>query len=43
MKLLMEAEMQTAAFLNEIGFIDALYKDNSLQACEAYLEKMLSE
>ncbi|MFL6518200.1 MAG: enoyl-CoA hydratase/isomerase family protein [Bacillus sp. (in: firmicutes)] len=42
MKLLMEAELQTASYLNEIGFIDALYRGNSLKACEAYLEKMLT-
>jgi enoyl-CoA hydratase len=42
MKLLMEAEQQTATYLNEIGFIDAIYTDDSLKACEAYLEKMLT-
>ena len=42
MKLLMEAEQQTATYLNEIGFIDALYTDNSLKACEVYLEKMFA-
>ncbi len=42
MKLLMEAELQTVAYLKEIGFINSLYTDNSLQACESYLETMLS-
>jgi enoyl-CoA hydratase len=42
LKLLMEAELQTAAYLHEIGFVDALYTDNSLQACEAFLEKMVA-
>ncbi|MFL6557384.1 MAG: enoyl-CoA hydratase/isomerase family protein [Bacillus sp. (in: firmicutes)] len=43
MKLLMEAEVQTAAYLHTIGFIDALYLDNSLHACEEFLEKMLTK
>ncbi len=42
MKLLMEAEIQTAEFLNKIGFIDEIYKNDSLLACERYLEKILS-
>ncbi|WP_342430497.1 enoyl-CoA hydratase/isomerase family protein [Neobacillus sp. FSL H8-0543] len=42
MKLLMEAEIQTAEFLKEIGYIDKLYKEDSLIACERFLEKLLS-
>ncbi|MDF2856513.1 MAG: enoyl-CoA hydratase [Neobacillus sp.] len=42
MKLLMEAEIQTAEFLYEIGFIDEIYQDDSLIACERYLGKLLS-
>ncbi|MFP5111168.1 enoyl-CoA hydratase/isomerase family protein [Bacillaceae bacterium C204] len=42
MKLLMEAELQTAVYLKEIGFINALYTDNSLRACESFLGQMLT-
>jgi enoyl-CoA hydratase/carnithine racemase len=42
MKLLMEAELQTAEYLKEAGFINALYEADSIQACEEYLEKMLT-
>ncbi|MCL6570699.1 MAG: enoyl-CoA hydratase/isomerase family protein [Bacillus sp. (in: Bacteria)] len=42
MKLLMEAEMQTSEELKDVGFINAIYENNSLLACEAYLELMLS-
>jgi enoyl-CoA hydratase len=42
MKLLMEAEMQTSEELKDVGFINAIYENNSLIACEAYLELMLS-
>lgn len=42
MKLLMEAELQTALYLKEIGFINSLYTDNSLRACESFLEQMLT-
>ena len=43
MKLLMEAELQTASYLKEIGFINSLYTDQSLQACETYLGQMISK
>lgn len=42
MKLLMEAEIQPVENLFAVGFIDELYSDNPLQACEKYLEKLLS-
>ncbi|MEH7334923.1 enoyl-CoA hydratase/isomerase family protein [Neobacillus drentensis] len=42
MKLLMEAELQTAEFLNDRGFIDALFENNPLKACEEFLDKLLS-
>jgi enoyl-CoA hydratase len=42
MKLLMEAKMQTSENLQEVGFINALYENNALLACEAYLETMLT-
>jgi enoyl-CoA hydratase/carnithine racemase len=42
MKLLMEAEVQTAEYLKEEGFIDGLYKGESLLSCETFLEKLLS-
>ena len=42
MKLLMEAEMQTAEYLKEIGFIDELFENDSLLACERFIKKLLS-
>lgn len=42
MKLLMEAELQTASYLKKIGFINSLYTDDSLQACDRYLGQMIS-
>lgn len=42
MKLLMKAEMQTARQLHHIGFIDELYSADPIDACEAFLEKMLA-
>lgn len=42
MKLLMEAETQTAEYLHTAGFIDALYTDDPIIACETFLEKILS-
>ncbi|MDR7076395.1 enoyl-CoA hydratase/carnithine racemase [Neobacillus niacini] len=42
MKLLMEAEIQTADYLREMGFIDHIYSHNPIAACEAYLEKLLA-
>lgn len=42
MKLLMEAEIQTAEYLREMGFVDHIYANNPISACETYLEKLLS-
>jgi len=42
MKLLMEAELQTAEELKEAGFIDALFEDQPLSACVAFIEKIVS-
>lgn len=42
MKLLMEAELQTAEHLQKIGFIDSIYDQDPLKACETFLEKILS-
>lgn len=42
MKLLMEADVYSAEYLKESGFIDALYDMDSLQACEDFLGKILS-
>lgn len=42
MKLLMEAELHTAEFLHEVGYINALYENDPLLACDAFLEKMLA-
>jgi enoyl-CoA hydratase len=43
MKLLMEAELQTAESLLEVGFFDALYIDNPIKSCETFLEQILSQ
>ncbi|MEW9050360.1 MAG: enoyl-CoA hydratase/isomerase family protein [Neobacillus sp.] len=42
MKLLMEAEIHTAEYLREIGFINELYSQDSVLECERYLRKILS-
>jgi enoyl-CoA hydratase len=42
MKLLMEAEIQTAETLRDIGFINELYTGDSVLECERYLRKLLS-
>jgi enoyl-CoA hydratase/carnithine racemase len=42
MKLLMEAELQTAEYLQEIGFIDSIFNQEPLKACETFLEKILT-
>lgn len=42
MKLLMDAELHTAEYLTEIGFIDGLFANDSLLACETYLANLLS-
>jgi enoyl-CoA hydratase len=41
MKLLMEAELQTAEQLKEAGFINALYESSPLQAGEEFMDKIL--
>lgn len=43
MKLLMESEIQTAEYLREIGFIDLVYTNNPISACEDYLKTMLAK
>ncbi|MDF2789551.1 MAG: enoyl-CoA hydratase [Neobacillus sp.] len=42
MKLLMEAEIQTAEYLREAGFIDQIYSNNYIIACETFMEKLLA-
>jgi enoyl-CoA hydratase len=42
MKLLMEADIQTADYLREVGFIDRIYSSHPISACDAYLEKLLA-
>jgi enoyl-CoA hydratase/carnithine racemase len=42
MKLLMDAELKSAEVLKAEGFIDEIYHDDSLAACENFLDKMLS-
>ena len=42
MKLLMEAETYSAKDLKDMGFIDSMYENQPLEACEAYLEKLLA-
>ncbi|WP_246145582.1 enoyl-CoA hydratase/isomerase family protein [Bacillus rubiinfantis] len=42
MRLLMEAELQTAETLYKIGFLDILFEGDGITACEAFLEKMLA-
>ena len=43
MKLLIDAELNTAEYLYEAGFIHYLYDGDSVEACEFYLEKMLAK
>lgn len=43
MKLLMEAEIQTAEELKEAGFIDQLFESNGKVACEQFLENILTK
>ncbi|MDR6998015.1 enoyl-CoA hydratase/isomerase family protein [Neobacillus niacini] len=43
MKLLMDAEVQKAERLTEIGLIDALYENDPIKECESYLENLLSK
>jgi enoyl-CoA hydratase len=43
MKLLMEAEIQTAQYLREVGFVDKVFTDdNPITACESFMEKLLA-
>lgn len=42
MKLLMEAELKPVEQLKEDGFIDTIYDDVPLVACENFLEKLLT-
>ncbi|MFS0778750.1 enoyl-CoA hydratase/isomerase family protein [Neobacillus sp. 3P2-tot-E-2] len=42
MMLLMEAEIQTAEYLKEAGFIDQVYSNNYISACETFMEKLLA-
>jgi enoyl-CoA hydratase len=42
MKLLMEAEIHTADYLRDAGFIDFIYSKDPIASCEAYLEKLLA-
>ncbi|MFJ7728918.1 enoyl-CoA hydratase/isomerase family protein [Neobacillus sp. NPDC097160] len=43
MKLLMEAELQTAEDLKNAGFFNALFENDSLQACEVFIDKMVTK
>ena len=42
LKLLITAELYTAEQLKEAGFVSDLYEKDPLEACEKYLEKILS-
>jgi enoyl-CoA hydratase/carnithine racemase len=43
MKLLMEAEIQSAEYLKEeVGFIDHIYSNHHITACESFLERLLA-
>jgi enoyl-CoA hydratase/carnithine racemase len=43
MKLLMEAEIQSAEYLKEeAGFIDHIYSNHHITACESFLERLLA-
>ncbi|WP_251549048.1 enoyl-CoA hydratase/isomerase family protein [Neobacillus muris] len=41
MKILMEAQLQTADYFYGLGFFDAVYDENPIGACESFLEKLL--
>jgi enoyl-CoA hydratase len=43
MKLLMEAELQSAEKLKEAGFIDDLFEHSPILSCEKFLENMLTK
>ena len=43
MRLLMEAELQSAEFLKSIGFFDELYTDNPENALDTFLKQILSK
>jgi enoyl-CoA hydratase len=42
MKLLMEADVYPVEYLKDLGFIDAVYDENSIDACKFFLEKILA-
>ncbi|WHY02277.1 enoyl-CoA hydratase/isomerase family protein [Neobacillus sp. DY30] len=42
MKLLMDAEIQTVENLKETGFIDHIYSNDDITACETFMEKLLA-
>lgn len=43
MKLLMEADIRSVEYLKEeVGFIDHIYSNNHITACESFLEKLLA-
>jgi enoyl-CoA hydratase len=42
MKLLMEAQIQTAEYLKDVGFIDQIYSNHHITACETFMEKFLA-
>ncbi|MED4202694.1 enoyl-CoA hydratase/isomerase family protein [Neobacillus mesonae] len=42
MKLLMEAEPQTVEYLFDLDFFHGIYEEESLSACEAFLDKTLA-
>lgn len=41
MKLLMEADLQTAEQLKEAGFFNELFEGNPLESCDEFIEKMI--
>jgi enoyl-CoA hydratase len=38
----MEANIQSAEYLKEVGFIDYIYSNNAISSCETYLEKLFA-
>ncbi|WHY79230.1 enoyl-CoA hydratase/isomerase family protein [Neobacillus sp. WH10] len=42
MKLLMEAELQTAEELKKVGFFNVLFENDPLEVCETFIEKMVT-
>lgn len=41
MKILMDADLRSAEQLKAVGFIDELYEDSAIAACENFLENLL--